>query len=204
MLVSTYYFSSNGIAFEKETLRKSYEKHKNDEAYSKFTCVVWGKTMKLDRLPLGDKLEIFKGGYISAGVFRSMNFLTEADALEYEIFSTNAQNKWRDYMKEAIPEDMITDYDDMFLKELPSYEWTLWGDERPMPNTEIMLLERFGRGSNISFDKYDGTDFERAYHLDIIAWKPVDPKAPANDPWALYSSRRKLKKSEFTLYRKLK
>ena len=204
MLVINYYFSKDGKAFETEADRKSYERTKNESKYTKLVTSVWQKaSWPKAELP-GDKLTVFRGGYTSNGVYRANDFFHEDDAREYESFSCDVEYKWRDYMKYAMPEDLISYFDEMYLTELPSSGWTMWGTELPMPGTELTLLEKYGRGCTITYDVFDGENFVRAYHLDVLAWKLKSKDDPPNDPWEYYSSRRKLKKLEFTLYKRIK
>ena len=204
MIVVNYYFSKDGKAFETEAIRKSYERNHKLDGFNKFVVTIYERASATKHDLPSDKLTVFRGGYLSSGVFRGVDFFKEEDAKDYETYSNEAELKWRDFLKFAMPEDMISYYEDSYLAELPGYGWNMWGEERPLPGTELTLLEKKGRGCTISYDVFDGENFRDSYHLDVLAWKPKTKDHPSNDPWVAYNKKRKLKCTEITLYKKLK
>ena len=204
MLVINYYFARDGKAFESEADKKSYERTRRLDQFSRCVVKIWQKASSpKHEIPL-DKLTVFRGGYLAKGVFRGRDFFIEDEAKDYEQFSYEAQNAWMDYLKYAMPEDLLSYYDEMYLSELPSYGWTMWGTDKPLPGTEVAILEKKGRGCIVSYDKFDGENFENAYHLDLIAWKLKTKDEPHNDPWEYYNEKKKLKCKEINVYKRLK
>lgn len=219
------YLARDGVAFESDRLCKSYEKlldeykekyagkakrpsvydfvtKEKKREYKKILCTVYGNIPPL-RSTI-KRISFFRAGFVSTtGVFLSTNFISPVDAMEYETKSKDISANWKDYIIENAPEDLFNEYDETLLSELKSYGWIMWDDEKPRPNMELMLFERKGSACSICYDTYIGAGFEKSYHLDIIGWKYRQEKDPPSDAWEEFQKRKQLKKTDFTIYRKV-
>ena len=219
-----YYISKDGNAFESERLCNAYDKtleeyrvkYKGKEErpdffdyltkvkkrkFQRFASTIWGKIPPIKSSIR--RIAFYRAGYISGnGVYMSKDFVNPLDAQEYEELSQRVDATWREFMRENAPEDLLYEYTDDYIEDIWDYHWISWTEERPRPNSELVIFERKGNKCIISYDIFNGENFVKTYHLDIIGWRYKLATDPPNDAWELFQEENHLKENNFSVYRK--